>query len=99
VRFEPGAATQLEESNRYLWHIIDLRPDINTIFDSLHHSVRRKIRRAEREQLTYEEGNSELLLKQFYELVVSTRRRQHLPPQPLHWFRSVLASLGDTRKH
>lgn len=95
LRFEPGAATRFGQSNQYLWHVIDLRPGIEGIFRNLHSSVRRRIRRAEREALTYEEGNSEHLLGQFYKLVVATRRRQHLPPQPIRWFRSLIASLGS----
>jgi lipid II:glycine glycyltransferase (peptidoglycan interpeptide bridge formation enzyme) len=82
------------QSNRYLWHAIDLRPSVDEVFRNLHGSVRRKIRRAEREALAYEEGNSERLLGQFYKLVVVTRRRQHLPPQPIEWFRSLMANLG-----
>jgi lipid II:glycine glycyltransferase (peptidoglycan interpeptide bridge formation enzyme) len=88
----------LGECNRYLWHAIDLRPGLEAIFKNFHNSVQRKIRRAEREALTYEEGVSEQLLGQFYKLVVATRRRQHLPPQPIKWFRSLIASLGANLK-
>jgi Acetyltransferase (GNAT) domain len=98
VRFAPGAATMLGRSNRYFWHSIDLRPSLENIFKTLHSSVQRKIRRAEREGLAYEEGNSERLLRQFYDLVVITRRRQHLPPQPIQWFRALIASLGANLK-
>ena len=98
LHFEPGMATLFEQSNGYLWHAIDLRPSMDGIVRNLHGSVRRKIRRAEREALTYEEGNSEHLLGQFYKLVVTTRRRQHLPPQPIKWFRSLIANLGPNLK-
>ena len=98
VRFAPGAATMLGQSNRYFWHSIDLRPSLENIFKTLHSSVQRKIRRAERESLTYAEGNSELLLQQFYKLVIVTRRRQNLPPQPIKWFRSLIANLGANLK-
>ena len=30
----------------------------------------------------------------FAELLVATRRRQHLPPQPVKWFRSLMATFG-----
>jgi CelD/BcsL family acetyltransferase involved in cellulose biosynthesis len=85
-------------SNQYFWHAVDLRPSLDVIFKRLHNSVQRNIRRAEREALTYEEGNSEQLLSQFYELVVETRRRQHLPPQPMQWFRSLIESFGTKLK-
>lgn len=95
VRFTPGKSTTLGQSNRYYLHAIDLRPGIDDIFRNFHKaSVQRKIRRAEREALVYEEGNSERLLGHFYKLLVVTRKRQHLPPQPLKWFRSLMASFG-----
>jgi CelD/BcsL family acetyltransferase involved in cellulose biosynthesis len=86
------------KSDRYYWHSVDLRPGIDEIFRSFHQSVRRKIRRAEREGLAYEEGNSERLLEQFYRLLVGTRRRKLLPPQPVDWFRSLIASFGEKLK-
>jgi hypothetical protein len=99
VRFEPGDLTQLGLSDRYCLHAIDLRPSIGAIFRNFHkNSVQRKIRRAEREALTYEEGNSERLLRHFYKLLVITRRRQHLPPQPMKWFRSLMACFGSNLK-
>jgi hypothetical protein len=91
----PAISDIFGESDQYFWHAIDLRPSLDVIFRKLHNSVQRNIRRAEREALTYEEGNSEQLLKQFYKLVVETRRRQHLPPQPIKWFRSLIANLGS----
>jgi hypothetical protein len=99
VGFEPGHSTLLGLSDRYSLHTIDLRPSIGAIFRTFHNnSVRRKIRRAEREALTYEEGNSERLLGYFYKLLVTTRRRQRLPPQPMTWFRSLMASFGVNLK-
>jgi lipid II:glycine glycyltransferase (peptidoglycan interpeptide bridge formation enzyme) len=95
LHLRPSASTIFGENHQYFWHAIDLRPSQDVIFRKLHNSVQRNIRRAEREALTYEEGNSEQLLKQFYKLVVETRRRQHLPPQPMKWFRSLIANLGS----
>jgi len=96
---EPGASTMLGQSHRYYLHVIDLQPGIDDIFRNLHkNSVQRKIRRAEREGLVYEEGNSERLLAHFYRLLLTTRKRQHLPPQPLKWFRSLMAVFGASLK-
>jgi lipid II:glycine glycyltransferase (peptidoglycan interpeptide bridge formation enzyme) len=86
------------QSARYYWHVIDLRPTNAAIVTKFHHSVRRKIRRAEREALFYDEGNSERLLGQFYKLLVTTRRRHHLPPQPVKWFRSLMVVFGEKLK-
>jgi CelD/BcsL family acetyltransferase involved in cellulose biosynthesis len=78
-------------------HRLDLRPDLGTLFQGFHKDcVQRRIRRAEREGLAYEEGRSEELLRSFYGLVVRTRRRQQLPPQPLAWFRNLIECMGHS---
>lgn len=90
---------QLSHTEHYLQHAIDLRPDLGTLFRNLQKSsVQRKIRRAEREHLEYEEGRSERLLRRFYDLMILTRRRHGLPPQPLVWFRNLIRILQDKIK-
>jgi CelD/BcsL family acetyltransferase involved in cellulose biosynthesis len=80
----------------YGFHKIDLRPDADTIFRGFHDScIRRKIRKAERERLTYEAGQSDSLLRKFHHLLVLTRRRHMLPPQPLAWFQNLIARLKE----
>ncbi|MGO9863395.1 MAG: GNAT family N-acetyltransferase [Terriglobales bacterium] len=74
---------------------MDLRPSVDELFRRLHKdSIQRSIRRAEREQLTYETGNSEGLVNEFYNLVVITRRRHRLLPQPRAWFRNLVRNMG-----
>jgi hypothetical protein len=83
----------------YTFHHVDLRPAIGEIFERFHQSsIQRKIRRAERESLGYEEGSSDLLLDQFYRLLVVTRRRHRVPPQPKTWFRNLVANFGGDLK-
>ena len=94
----PGAMRKYDatRSEAFSWQVLDLRPSLDTLFHNFHKScVQRKIRRAEREGLTYEEGRSDDLLKKFYELVLLTRRRNGLPPQPLVWFRNAITCLGS----
>jgi hypothetical protein len=80
----------------YLLQVLDLRPDLEDLFRRFHKScVQRKIQRAKRERLVYEEGRSETLLRKFYSLLILTRRRHGVPPQPLGWFRNVLACLRE----
>lgn len=90
---------RLKGADHYFLHAIDLRPDLDTLFKNLQKSsVQRKIRRSEREGLDYEEGRSERLLQQFYGLMIATRRRHGLPPQPLVWFRNLLRTMGGKLK-
>ena len=82
-------------SMTYRWHRLDIRPSLDTLHKGFHRNcVRRKIRRAEREALSYEGGRSESLLQQFYGLFVQTRLRKHLPPQPFEWFQKLVACMG-----
>jgi len=99
VAWVPGGQTGIGKSTTYYLHRLDLRKSAQELFRGFHKDcVQRKIRRAERESLEYEDGNSEVLLKKFYRLVVTTRRRQHLPPQPISWFRALIASFGKDLK-
>jgi Acetyltransferase (GNAT) domain len=89
-------AETMHESSEYCFHSLDLRTDSSFIYQHMHKScVQRKIKRAEREKFTYEQGRSEALLKKFYKLVLLTRRRHQLPPQSLDWFRNVLQHLEE----
>jgi hypothetical protein len=84
---------------RYSFHTIDLSPEPEQIFRRFHKdSTQRKIRRAEREGLTYEEGRGEAFLEKFYALLLLTRRRQRLPPHPRAWFCNLVECLGDNVK-
>jgi lipid II:glycine glycyltransferase (peptidoglycan interpeptide bridge formation enzyme) len=85
--------------NTYYFHSLDLRWPLEELFHRFHKDcVQRKIRRAERERLVCEEGTSDDLLEKFYRLMVMTRRRQNLPPQPLRWFRGLISSFADDIK-
>jgi hypothetical protein len=80
----------------FSFHTIDLRPDLETIYGRFHDScVRRKIKRAERERLTLKSGRSKDLLEKFRHLLLLTRRRHKLPPQPAEWFSNLADCLGD----
>src|SRR5437899_383769 len=85
-----------EMSSSFFFHIMDLRPTLDVLFEGFSKdSIQRAIRRAEREGLLYEEGRSEALLRNFYCLLLKTRRRHKLPPQPIDWFRNLIACLGE----
>ena len=86
----------LEECRTYFWHWIDLSSESEELFKRFDKdSAQRRIRRAERESLKYEAGNSESLLKKFFDLFVMTRCRQRRPPQPYTWFQNLSRCFGD----
>jgi CelD/BcsL family acetyltransferase involved in cellulose biosynthesis len=87
---------RVAEGMSYWLHTLDLARSAGQIFDGFHHSsTQRAIRRADREGVDYEAGTSERLLSAFYGLLRLTRRRHGLPPQPLAWFRNLVACLRD----
>ena len=91
------APAGLAKGASYCLHALDLARPAQEVFNGFHHSsTQRAIRRAEREGLAYEAGTSEELLSSFYGLLRLTRRRHGLPPQPLAWFRNLVACLPST---
>ncbi len=90
------AGNGLQPSRSYWFHELDLSPGLERIFQQLHkNSIQRKVQRAEREGLSYEIGRSERLMEEFYRLLLKTRRRHGLLPQPKAWFRNLLECMGD----
>jgi CelD/BcsL family acetyltransferase involved in cellulose biosynthesis len=80
----------------YCFHQIDLRPNLDTLFSNFHKdSTQRKVRRAARENLIYQDDRSESLLDSFYRLYLLTRRRHRVPPQPRKWFRNLIDCFGE----
>ena len=84
----PGASI---EPRSFAFHTLDLTQPI----DRLHRGFHRPVRRAEREGVCHESGRSRVLLEQFYSVLVTTRRRHKLPPQPISWFGNLVDCFGD----
>jgi CelD/BcsL family acetyltransferase involved in cellulose biosynthesis len=101
VEFRPLRKTSAggfggEPCASFWFHQIDLTAGLDQLFSQLHkNSFRRNICRAEREGLAYEAGRSPKLLDEFYRLMIKTRRRHHLLPQPRSWFCNLIACMGD----
>jgi CelD/BcsL family acetyltransferase involved in cellulose biosynthesis len=83
----------------YAFHELDLWPSIDAIFNGFHKSsTQRKIRRAEREGLSYREGSTPDLLDDFFQLFTLSRKRQGLAPQARQWFANLMDCFGDALK-
>lgn len=90
------AETDLQAASSFAFHQLDLAPDAEQILKSFHKGhIQQKLRRAEREQLEVEFGNSDALLDSFYALLMLTRRRHQLPPQPRSWFKGLMQCFGS----
>lgn len=92
----PAEVSSHEKESSFCLHALNLRPTLESLFTGFQKtSIQRMIRRAEREGLSCEEGRSEALLEKFYRLMLQTRRRHKLPPQPVSWFRNLIGCLGN----
>jgi hypothetical protein len=80
----------------YILHSVNLDASDAKIFARFHRNcIQRRVRHAERVGVTEVCGRSQTLLRDFYGLMIRTRARHGMPPQPHLWFENVLESLGD----
>lgn len=92
-KMQPG--TSLLASDSFWFHSLSLEPSAEQLFRGLHKScIQRRIRRAEHEQLSYERGSSAGQIDDFYRLLMITRRRHGLLPQPRAWFQNLVACMS-----
>jgi Acetyltransferase (GNAT) domain len=76
---------------RYFVHVLDLNRGLDDVFSNLHSdSIQECVHRAERVGLIERVGRSGVLLKEFYDLFLATRRSHQLPPIPYAWFHNLV---------
>ena len=93
--WEAPSGCPLAASQSFWFHTLSLAPSVEQLFGHLHKNcIQRRIRRAEREQLSYEKGCSEEILNDFYRLLMITRRRHKLLPQPRAWLRNLVGCMS-----
>jgi CelD/BcsL family acetyltransferase involved in cellulose biosynthesis len=82
-------------SESFWFHSLDLSPSTGRLFRNCHRNcIQRRVRHAERQGLSYQRGCSAELLDAFYELLIITRKRHRLLPQPRAWFRNLLECMA-----
>lgn len=94
IAWKMNPDSTLVATESFWLHSLDLTPPLDRIFRNLHRSCfQRRIRHAEHEHLAYERGRTDQLIDGFYNLLLTTRRRHGLLPQPREWFRNVMTEM------
>ena len=70
-------------------HSLELAADESLMFEKMDGSVRRAVRKAEKDGVTVTIAQSEEAVRDFYVLQCRTRKRHGLPPQPLGFFLNI----------
>lgn len=86
VRGRGGEMRGFSNGTVFLQHIIDLTDDLES---KVHNSARRAIRKAEKEGVTVRVSSTLADTRRFYDLMVHTRRKHGLLPQPWRFFANI----------
>src|SRR6185369_14164941 len=86
LRGRGGDMRGYSNGTAFLQHIIDLSDGFES---KVHSSARRAIRKAEKEGVTVRVSNTREDARRFYELMVHTRRKHGLLPQPWRFFANI----------
>jgi hypothetical protein len=76
-------------ANSYYGHNLELAADEDKLFGRLESSVRRAIRKSQKDGVTVEVLQSMKAVEVFYKLQCQTRKRHGLPPQPFDFFVNI----------
>jgi CelD/BcsL family acetyltransferase involved in cellulose biosynthesis len=70
-------------------HVLDLRGSTEDLFARLKSSVRRALRKADRNDLGVQVTRTREAVLEYYQLHIQTRRRHGVPPQPVSFFQNI----------
>jgi len=72
------------------WHRLDLRPELDALWNAMHDSTHRAIRKSERAGLTLRVAQSEQELRSFFEMHLKIRKYKYgLLAQPYSFFQNI----------
>jgi lipid II:glycine glycyltransferase (peptidoglycan interpeptide bridge formation enzyme) len=75
--------------NYHLDYFLDLEPDVNTLENRFHHSIRRCIKQGQKRGVSVRITSTEADLDYFYKLNVTTRKKLGVLPQPRAFFKAL----------
>ena len=76
--------------NKAHWHGMDLRPDLDALWNSLHSSARRAVRKAQKRGVVVHQAQEEGALREFFEMHLGVRKYKYrLLAQPYRFFENI----------
>jgi hypothetical protein len=86
----PREDSRFKESRRAKWHGLDIRPEIDALWQGFEGGTRRAVRTAEKEGVTIRAAVNEEDVRSFYELHLQVRKYKYrLLAQPFRFFESL----------
>lgn len=86
----PLADPRFTRVNQAKWHGLNLQPDLETLWQGLHSSARRAIRKAEKQGVVVQVAQDMEALRAFFELHLGVRKyKYHLLAQPYRFFENI----------
>jgi CelD/BcsL family acetyltransferase involved in cellulose biosynthesis len=80
------------------WHRLDLRPELGALWDAMHDSTHRAIRKSERAGLTVRVAQSVQELRSFFEMHLKVRKYKYgLLAQPYSFFQNIWRHFVDVQ--
>ncbi len=80
---------EVPDSVSFFGHEVDLTVGENSLFEKMDGSVRRAVRKAEKDGVKVELSSSLEAMREFFRLQCLTRKRHGLPPQPWDFFLNI----------
>lgn len=95
----PVTTGQMAVVSRAKWHGLDLDPDIDDLWEGLHSSARRAIRKARKEGVLVRPARDEKELRAFFELHLRVRKYKYrLLAQPFSFFENIWRQFVDRER-
>ncbi len=86
----PLSDAHFETVNHAKWHRVDLRPHIDQLWDGIHSSARRAIKKAQSQGVVVRFAQDKNDLRRFFELHLNIRKNKyHLVAQPYRFFETI----------
>jgi len=92
----PLADERFTLAKQATWHRLDLRPELEALWNAMHDSTHRAIRKSERAGLTVRVAESEQELRSFFEMHLKVRKYKYgLLAQPYSFFQNIWQRFVD----